>query len=372
MGQIYMDSGAANSIAFALFDKLMKNAAPRVRKVIAVALIYVVGCLMCYGGVDSAALMFTLVPLALVFFQVADLPRKYVSAVCVHTSCICLGGIGVPAFYNIYPGQVLGTTAMAGSVVGVTALLINVIGGVILTNIWVAKDEKKGLGGFEWGNARQPEYDRENMPHPVVALIPLVVSMVLFMAFGVHFVGSIGVGLILSLVLFHKNFKTAPGVNLNKAIAAMLTKGTAAGMNGALLITSMAAFGAMVQTTPVFQGVADALLNIPGPKVIMYALLVGILGIVTGAALSGFQAGLGMAMASSKFGLVDAALHRIGALSASTFNLAPFTGVVLVTLNLAGLSHKEGYGTMLKIPVLAMLVVTAVATILYALFPTLP
>lgn len=372
LGQIYVDSGAASSIAFALFDRLMKNVSAKARKLVALALIYVVGCLLCYGGVDSAALMFTLVPLALVFFEVADIPRKYAAAVCVHVSVLCLGGIGAPTFYNIFPGTQLGTTAKAGFVVGIIALLVNVLGGILLAFFYIMRDEKRGLGGFEWGNAQKPDYDKENMPHPLVALLPLVVAIILFVGLGIHFVASIGVGVVLSLILFFKNFRTVPGVGKNRILAGVLGKGTTSGVNGAILLCSMSAFGAIVQTTPVFTGVSTLLMGLSVPNVVMYALLVAILGLLTGATISGFQAGLGLALQNAKFGLTDAALHRIGAQAAATFNLAPFTGVVFVTLNLSGLSHKEGYPTILRLPVLVMLISTALSTILYAIFPQLP
>lgn len=122
---------------------------------------------------------------------------------------------------------------------------------------------------------------------------------------------------------------------------AILSKGTASGINGAIVLCSMSAFGAVVQTNPVFSGVSGALMKLPLPPVFAYALLVGLLGILTGATVSGFQAGLGLALEHGKFGLTDAVLHRVGAASAATFNLAPFTGVVFVTLSLAGLSRPR-------------------------------
>ena len=372
LGQLYVDSGAASAISFALSDSLMKNASPRVRKVFTIALIYFVGCLLCYGGVDSAALMFTLVPLALVFFEAADIPRKYAAAICVHVSCICLSGVGAPTYYNIYPGLQLGTAPSAGFAAGVTALVLNVAGGILLASLYVARDEKKGLGGFHWGNARRPEFDRDNMPHPLVALIPLAVAMLLFVGLGVHFVASIGAGVVLSLLLFYRNFSVEPGSTKGKRLIAMLSKGTASGINGAIVLCSMSAFGAVVQTNPVFSGVSGALMRLPLPPVFAYALLVGLLGILTAATVSGFQAGLGLALEHGKFGLTDAVLHRVGAASAATFNLAPFTGGVFVTLNLAGLSHKEGYGTIVKLAVLMMAVSTAAASVLCAIFPSLP
>lgn len=372
LGQIYVDSGAASSIAFALFDRLMKNASARIRKLVALALIYIVGCLLCYGGVDSAALMFTLVPLALVFFEVANIPRKYAAAVCVHVSVLCLGGIGAPTFYNIFPGTQLGTTAKAGVVVGLIALFVNILGGILLAFFYVERDERRQRGGFDWGHAQQPDYDKENMPHPLIALLPLILAIILFVGLGIHFVASIGAGVILSLILFYKNFKSTPGVGKNKVLAGILGKGTVSGVNGAILLCSMSAFGAIVQTTPVFTTTSSFLMGLPISSVVMYALLVAVLGILTGATISGFQAGLGLALQNAKFGLTDAALHRIGAQAAATFNLAPFTGVVFVTLNLAGLSHKEGYPAILKLPVLVMLASTAISTVLYVIFPQLP
>lgn len=368
LGRVYVDSGAASAIAFALFDRLMKNASVRARKILAILIIYVVGCVMCYGGVDSAALMFCLVPLSLVFFEYVDIPRKYAVGVCAHISVLCLCGWAAPTFYNIYPGLVLGTTPKAGTALGVTALVLNLVIGNILANIYIMRDEKKGIG-FEWGNAQKPDYDKENMPHPVIALMPLVVAMVMFIGFNVHFTASCSVGVVLALILFAKNIKVDQGSNLNKAYAKMLTQGTASGVNGAIVLCSMSAFGAVVQANPVFSAVSGGILNMNIASVVMYAILVAVLGLLTGASISGFQAGLGLAMEHTKFGLSDAVLHRIGAQTAATVNLAPFTGVIFVTLGLAGLSHKEGYTTVLKLPVLTMAIVTVITVILAIALP---
>jgi len=371
-GQVYVDSGAACSIAFALSDKLMKNVRPHVRKIFTIALIYIVGCLLCYGGIDSAALMFTLVPLCLIFFEVADIPRKYVAAVCVHVSCLCLSGIGAPTFYNIYPGLQMGTTPKAGLTVGIIALIINIAGGIIVASILAIKDEKKGLH-FEWGNARKPSYDKDNMPNPIVSLIPIVVSMILFVGFNWHFIASIGVGIVLSIILFFKNFKVEEKGNKNSMLIGLFGSGTSSGINGAIVLCSMSAFGAVVQTSPVFTSISNALMNLNINTVIIYVIVVAVLGILTGAAVSGFQAGLtNFLVTPDHMGLSFDVLHRIGAESAATVNLAPYTGVVFVTLNLAGLTHKEGYGVMVKIPLLLMAISTAVSTILYTIFPALP
>ena len=373
MGQIYTDSGAATSIAFALSDKLMINVSLRLRKTLTIALIYSLGCLLCYGGVDSYAMLFTLIPLTLVFFEAADIPRKYAPAVGIHTSVICLGGVAAPTFYNIFPSLEMGTTPKAGLTVGVIALVINVVGGILLTSFYVARDEKKGQGGFDWGKARKPEYNKDNLPNPIVAVIPLLVAMILFIVLNLHFVVAIGIGVILSLILFHNNFLVVLGSTKNLAFAGILTKGATAGVTGAMVTCSMAAFGAVAQTNPMFAGIVDWLVKLPVSPVIMYAIMVAALGFLICSTIAGFRIGLNALLGiEGHMGLPFEVLHRVGAQTASAFNLAPYTGVVFVSMNMSGLSPREGYSTILKIPGVLMISATIVSCILYTFFPALP
>jgi hypothetical protein len=108
-----------------------------------------------------------------------------------------LGGMAQEA--NM-PG--LAVTPMSGIVTGIIGLLIILVGSVIFAVRGAAKAEAKGEK-FDWGTVRKPTYDHANLPSIWIALLPLALVFVLFVAFRLHYYFAIGSGVVLALVLFY-------------------------------------------------------------------------------------------------------------------------------------------------------------------------
>jgi len=210
------------------------------------------------------------------------------------------------------------------------------------------------------------------MPNPWIALVPILAVVIFFVGFNWHFITSIGIGIILGLILFFKNIVVLPESNKHRSIVGILTKGTNAGMGGALVLTSLVGFGTVVQTTPIFGAVKDAILGLSLPPVVLLFILLAVFVILTGSASAGIRFGIGtFAELPNHMGLAAGTVHRISAFTAATFNLLPYTAIVFVVINLAGLPYKEGYAVIAKISFALMLISTTLSVILYAIFPNM-
>lgn len=75
LGQIYIQGGGANAVAD-LFEKLIiRNSQGLARKKITAYTYFGLCCLLCLGGFDAFAAIFTMLPIGLVFWERGNLPK---------------------------------------------------------------------------------------------------------------------------------------------------------------------------------------------------------------------------------------------------------------------------------------------------------
>lgn len=360
--------------------------------------IVLVCALLTYGGVSLFVVVFAVYPFAAELFRQSDIPKRLIPGT------IALGAFtftmdslpGTPQIQNIIPTAFFGTNTWAAPWLGtIGAVFILIVGLAYLD--WRRRRAAAHGEGYGTQLVNEPEpFEAEKLPHPLIALLPLVLVGVcnkLFTdliprAYGetqsflpsvvgnakpvVQEVskvaaiwaveGALLVGIICVLVFAWR------------AVAARFAVGSQAAVAGALLASMNTAseygFGAVIAALPGFKLVADALHTIPNPLV-NEAVTVTALAGITGSASGGMSIALG-AMADTFIHNANAAgipmevLHRIAAMASGGMDTLPHNGAVITLLAVTGLTHRQSYKDIFAVTIIKTLAVLVVIGVYYA------
>jgi len=348
-GKIFEDSGAATSIA----QGILRVTGSKSRPIVLAAMVGIVG-LLTYGGISVFVVVFAILPIARPLFKQLDIPWALFPGVLFFGAATFTMTFlpGAPTIQNVIPTRYLDTTVMAAPIVGLVATAILVPLGMW----WLIREDRKyhakGLG-YEQTKGRVKEKEekelklKENVPHFIISLLPIIVLLVTLNGFKASIELSLLVGIITGMILFYKYLKN-PVDTLNKG---------AINVSGPILFAcAVVGFGGAVAATPGFEILQTAALNIPGHPLISFAVAINVLVGVTASSSGGL--GIGMDVLAQEYaGLVDPeALHRIATISSSGFDALPHNGAILAALHVSGLTHKESYKPIFWLCVLLPLV----------------
>jgi len=365
----------------------------------AILSIVLVCALLTYGGVSLFVVVFAVYPFAAELFRASDIPKRLIPGT------IALGAFtftmdslpGTPQIQNIIPTAFFGTNTWAAPWLGT-------IGGVFILIVGLSyldwRRRKAAAAGEGYGSnlVNEPEpFDATRLPHPLIALLPLVLVGVcnkLFTDWIPHLYGetqsflpsvvgsakpvvqevskvaaiwavegALLVGILCVLVFAWR------------AVMGRLAAGSQAAVGGALLASMKTAseygFGAVIAALPGFKLVADALHTIPNPLV-NEAVTVTALAGITGSASGGMSIALG-AMADTFIHNANAAgipmevLHRVAAMASGGMDTLPHNGAVITLLAVTGLTHRQSYKDIFAITVIKTLAVAVVIAAYYLL-----
>jgi H+/gluconate symporter-like permease len=365
----------------------------------AILSIVLVCALLTYGGVSLFVVVFAVYPFAAELFRASDIPKRLIPGT------IALGAFtftmdslpGTPQIQNIIPTAFFGTNTWAAPWLGT-------IGGVFILIVGLSyldwRRRKAAAAGEGYGSnlVNEPEpFDAARLPHPLIALLPLVLVGVcnkLFTDWIPHLYGetqsflpsvvgsakpvvqevskvaaiwavegALLVGILCVLVFAWR------------AVMGRLAAGSQAAVGGALLASMNTAseygFGAVIAALPGFKLVADALHTIPNPLV-NEAVTVTALAGITGSASGGMSIALG-AMADTFIANANAAgipmevLHRVAAMASGGMDTLPHNGAVITLLAVTGLTHRQAYKDIFAITVIKTLAVLVVIAAYYFL-----
>jgi len=365
----------------------------------AILSIVLVCALLTYGGVSLFVVVFAVYPFAAELFRASDIPKRLIPGT------IALGAFtftmdslpGTPQIQNIIPTAFFGTDTWAAPWLGT-------IGGVFILIVGLSyldwRRRKAAAAGEGYGDnlVNEPEpFDATRLPHPLIALLPLVLVGVCNKLFtdliprlygetqsflpsvvgnakpvvqevskvaAIWAVeGALLVGVLCVLVFAWR------------AVMGRLAAGSQAAVGGALLASMNTAseygFGAVIAALPGFKLVADALHTIPNPLV-NEAVTVTALAGITGSASGGMSIALG-AMAETFIHNAQAAgipmevLHRVAAMASGGMDTLPHNGAVITLLAVTGLTHRQSYKDIFAITVIKTLAVAVVIAAYYLL-----
>jgi len=370
-GKVIELSGFAKSIVAAVIRLVGRE-----RAILSIVLVCAI---LTYGGVSLFVVVFAVYPFAAEMFRLSNIPKRLIPGT------IALGAFtftmdslpGTPQIQNIIPTTFFKTNTWAAPWLGVVGgIFIFVVG---LTYLEWRRSRALAKGeGYGTGHINEPEpIPEENMPHPAIALLPLVVVGVMNKLFTGWIPGVYGENY--NVDLAHNNHaitgQVKPVVAIWAVEAALLlgiatvlifafrtvsskfAEGTKSAIGGALLASMNTAseygFGAVIAALPGFLLIADALRSIPNPLV-NEAITVSTLAGITGSASGGMS--IALATMANEFiktaqeaGIPLEVLHRVASMASGGMDTLPHNGAVITLLAVTGLTHRVSYGDIFAI-----------------------
>ncbi len=404
LGKLYEDSGMAYSI-FRFMNRFIDKAGEG-KKAVRTAYIwlFIMGGLLSLGGIDPYVQLFIMVPICALICKKLDIPRRLIPGMtCLFTCFIVCPGC--PNIYNIMGEagvmSVIGSqiapdsgsplagrfdlvvSSTSGVVVGILGVLIIGIAAHFFMVNFTMKAKARGEH-FDWGTMHPVEMNDRPCPNLVLSLIPLIAVFVLYALVGLHISFCLAVGIILTIIFGVKYLPTTDRFNVNislsrgKALLQSMNAGAASGPNALLTVIVPAALAAVITATPAFGMVVGMLSNLHIPGVILVAVVVMILVAITSSPPAALMIALPMTVGvllGQTHGTLEGinlhAIMRVAILAAATFETLPFNGMVILNMDLAHTTHKEGYKPVGMISVVFTLVAAIVGVIIYSIVPGL-
>ena len=360
--------------------------------------IVLVGAILTYGGVSLFVVVFAVYPFAAEMFRQSNIPKRLIPGT------IALGAFtftmdalpGTPQIQNIIPTTFFKTTSYAAPVLGIIgAIFVFTLGMAYLE--WQRRKAVKAGEGYGEGHLNEPvDLHTGTLPHPLLALAPLVIVGVANWIFTTVIPGFFGKETTFASTVVGNpapvTVPTAANVAIWSVEAALalgilfvvitafkimrehFTDGVKPAIAGSLLATMNTAseygFGAVIASLAGFGVIANALTAIPDPLV-REAVSVTALAGITGSASGGMSIALG-AMAQSFIDSANAAgipmdvLHRVAAMASGGMDTLPHNGAVITLLMVTGLTHKTSYKDIFAMTIIKTVAVFVIIGVYYA------
>jgi H+/gluconate symporter-like permease len=353
--------------------------------------------ILTYGGVSLFVVVFAVYPFAAEMFRQGGIPKRLIPGT------IALGAFsytmdslpGTPQIQNIIPTTFFKTDIYAAPWLGLIGAGFILLMGLTYLNWCRRRAAAAGEGyGTELLNESAP-FEKETLPHPLIALLPLVLVGVMNKVLTVAIPGLYGSSVSFIPAVVGKATPVVQQVSSVAAIwavegalllgiatvflfawrnvAARFAEGSKSAVAGALLATMNTAseygFGAVIAALPGFLVIANALKTIPNPLV-NEAITVTALAGITGSASGGL--GIALAAMADTFianaqaaGIPMEVLHRVAAMASGGMDTLPHNGAVITLLAVTGLTHKQSYKDIFVITSIKTLAVFVVIATYY-------
>lgn len=333
-GKYMDDSGAAKSISLKILRLTGRD-----KQLYILLAVSAITTLLTLGGVSLFVVIFAIMPIARPLFKQMNVPwHLFIAAFYFGIGSLSMTMIpGTPALLNIMPTKYLGTTPTAAPLLGLAAGLF-----VTIFNIWymkrqVEKCARLGEGYEDSAVASTATSMGEEKPLPnfYLSLVPCVAIIIALNVVKIDIVWSLVIGCIVAAACFwtylDDHLKTINTGAFNSAIPVINT-------------CADVGFGMAVAATAGFKLVVDFLVAIPGNPIISLTIATYLMTGITGSA----SGGLGIVLETligkyAALGLDHEMLHRVVAIAAGSFDAMPHNGVVITTLAVAGLTHRQAY-----------------------------
>ncbi len=389
-GKVIELSGFSKSIVASVIQLIGRDRA--------ILAIVVVCAILTYGGVSLFVVVFAVYPFAAEMFRQGKIPKRLIPGT------IALGAFtftmdslpGTPQIQNIIPTTFFKTDIYAAPILGVIGATFILICGIAYLEGCRRRAAAAGEGYGE-GHTNEPErFEQENLAHPLIAILPLVMVGVMNKVFTnaisrlygetVSFIPAV-IGTAAPIVQQTKAVAAIWAVEgalllgiatvfvfAWKSVLAKFSEGSKVAIGGALLATMNTAseygFGAVIAALPGFRVVAHALSAIPNPLV-NEAITVTALAGITGSASGGM--GIALAAMAETFiasahasGIPLEVFHRVASMASGGMDTLPHNGAVITLLAVTGLTHRQSYKDIFAITLIKTLAVFGVIAIYYA------
>jgi H+/gluconate symporter-like permease len=357
--------------------------------------IVLVCAILTYGGVSLFVVVFAVYPFAAEMFKQGGIPKRLIPGT------IALGAFtftmdalpGTPQIQNIIPTTFFKTDTWAAPWLGVIGGIFILIVGLAYLE-WRRRQAAAAGEGYGTNLVNEPEpFVEERLPHPLLAISPLVIVGVMNKVFTElipQFYGQTHTATLAGMAkpLTTEVTKVAAIwaveaalllgiltvlVFAFKPVKAKFAEGTKAAIAGSLLASMNTAseygFGAVIAALPGFIVIADALKAIPNP-LINEAVTVTALAGITGSASGGMSIALA-AMADTFIAGAQAAniplevLHRVASMASGGMDTLPHNGAVITLLAVTGLTHRDSYRDIFTVTLIKTAAVFVVIGVYY-------
>lgn len=365
-GECYGVTGGAKSLA-QWIAKIFKGKNETLSPLVTIIIVFLAGLLLSYGGVSAIVLMFVMAPLTLELCRESRIPQYMAPGMilgCIATSALSMPGS--PQIQNVMSTSTVGVSSMAAALPGFIAGAIILVLNVLFLNLAAKKEIGKGNVYDINAEAAFEESSNENLPNPLIALIPMIIVFVLYNAVGLDVNFSLMIGIIAAVILMHKNFgdmkvfiKCMGNACTN---AAIVSCGAAA----------VAGFGAIVAVTPAFNGLTEVLAGFNGNPLLISMIAMMIMTLVGGSGPAGLGVGLPVFMPlAQSMGANMNAFARISAFCATTFDTLPTNAGFIAANEICKTKASKSYKYVGICTVLNTTIGTIILCILCMLMPNL-
>ncbi len=358
-GKVMEESGGADAIAALVVRKLGARYA---------LFAIVVACgILTYGGVSVFVVAFTAYPIAVNLFKEANLPRRFVPAsICMGSVTFAMTSPGTPQIQNIIQSKTLGSNTMSGATVGFICGAFMFVVGTLWLYYMVNKDVAAGGHYIAREGEEIAAVDFSKLPNSGLSFLPLIVTVVCLNALKFPVAVSVLLGGNTGMIVFTNKLNV-------RDFPKLFGRGAAGAVSAISNTCAVVGFGSVVKNIPAFQILIDGVTHLPGPALVGAAVAVTIICGITGSA----SGGLGIAIPIvgpiyMAMGVNIHALHRVTAIASGALDSMPHNGYIVTILNLCGVNHKEGYLPIFNLTVVLPAATTALAIILFQIFPNLP
>ena len=379
-GKLIEVSGFAHSIIRAIVGVVGANHA---------MLAVVLACaILTYGGVSLFVVAFAVYPFGAEMFRLAGIPKRLLPAT------IALGAFtfsmdalpGSPQIQNLIPTSFFQTDSWAAPRLGLFGAVL-IFGAGMLYLEWRRRRARRAGEGYGEGHHNEPKApSEEKLPHPVVAILPLVLvgvlnkvfSVVLPALYGDRFdFAAAGVPRVASLEVHRVSAIWALEAALVAAILfvvvisfrrirASMTTSLNAAVGGSMLAVlntgSEYGFGSVIAALPGFTTVSQVLSATIRDPLLNIAVTTNALAGITGSA----SGGMSIVLASFGHSYLDRALaagispevlHRVVAMASGGMDTLPHNGAIITLLTITGLTHRHAYRDIFAMTVIKTLAV---------------
>lgn len=356
-GKVMEASGAADAVAEWIVGRLGTRHA---------VLAVVAACaVLTYGGVSLFVVAFSVYPMALSLFRVADLPRRFIpGALAFGSVTFTMTSAGSPEIQNWIPIKYLGTTPYAAAGESAIVAVAMAAGGFLILR-WMVQ---RAVAAGERFEARTDDPLRESRALPAIwrGVVPLLA--VLMVSFLLHdrlqesaLIVALGVGVLAGLAL-NVGF-------LQGRLALAVSGGTLGALIAIANTAAVVGFGSVAKLTPGFQAAVDAMTQIPGDPLVGAAVAVSVIAGLTGSASGGQSIALPiLAPHYLDLGVNPESLHRVVAISSGALDSLPHNGYVVTTLRgICKESYAAAYPAVGILTVIVPALGTALAIVLLSI-----
>lgn len=382
LGKAFSDTGAAASIASTLTNKLVLGKQGDAQVRIALLVILIISGLCTMGGIDGYVLTFTMFPICVVIADMVDIPRRFLPAM-VCLNCAFMAAPGAPQINNIMAQAAFAQAgymvpSYAAPIPGLIAVIIIATGSYFTLSYMVIKAKRKGEH-FDYGNLPQRKEEADvKLPNFFVSLLPLITVFVCYTLLGLNVFFALLAGIIVNLIFMGRNLpkKDNKGLpmNLLKSTINTLNSGANNFPNAFITVITPAGLAGVITATAAFGMLVGMLSGIQIHYIILAIIVVCIVVGITSSPPAALMVAVPIVVGviTAQGGTVDASgIARVSAIAATTFETLPVNGLIVLTIGMAGTTHKESYRPQFYMTVLWTLVGTIVCGALIMLFPGL-